>query len=131
MRKFLNAALIVLTTGVLGGCLTSGSELGPLDAGAASLGGGLIGQMPGGGLPEDVRRSALDAEFQALEFAPAGQAVPWQAGSYHGEAIPTQLYRVGSQDCRGYRQKVTRGSQTVEQIGTACRTEAGAWKLVV
>ena len=115
------------------GCLSfgsSGGALSPTDtAGIAALNGGLIGQDKAGkGLPSDARTRALEAEFKALQFAPAGAHVSWTADGYQGEVVPTQLYRVGSQDCRGYSHSFAKdASPTVKAVGTACKTSSGLW----
>ena len=92
---------------------------------SAGFGGGTLT------LPEDARARALEAEFQALNFATAGQPVAWNADGYSGEVVPTQLYRVGSQDCRGYSHVFQGESPAVKAVGTACRTASGFWKPVV
>ncbi|TAN00393.1 MAG: hypothetical protein EPN45_14485, partial [Rhizobiaceae bacterium] len=50
------------------------------------MNGGLIRGPIGAGLSRRDRRSALEAEYKALEYTPSGQPVPWQnAGSkYRG-----------------------------------------------
>lgn len=117
----------------LTGCATSGigrASLAPASEGVVALGDGLIGQAKVK-LPGEARAKALEAEFQALQFAPAGQEVPWVAGGFQGSVVPTQLYRIGSQDCRGYSHTVLVKGQPVKQIGTACRAESGLWQTVV
>lgn len=103
----------------------------PTSTGVLALGDGLVGQVPGVSLSGEAREKALEAEFQALQFAQAGQEVAWSGGRYQGLVVPTQLYRIGSQDCRGYSQTVTAGGKTLKQVGTACRGEDGLWKTVV
>lgn len=117
--------------GCLGGGLSTKASLGPDSAGVAALGDGLIGGARGLKLSRDARSKALDAEFQALQFAPAGQPVDWTSGGYSGTVVPTQLYRVGSQDCRGYSHLLVARGKSVKQIGAACRTEDGLWKPLV
>ncbi len=117
----------------MAGCLSFGSQgvaLTPTDtAGITALNGGLIGQEKAGKtLSSDARTQALEAEFKALQFAPAGSPVSWAAGGYKGEVVPTQLYRVGSQDCRGYTHTFARDSApAVRAVGTACKTAGGLW----
>ncbi|SJZ64627.1 hypothetical protein [Consotaella salsifontis] len=131
MRRFFNAAAPALLALALGGCLTQGGVTSPFAEGAKDLGAGLVGQIKGVRLSGEARDNALLAEFQALQFAPAGEAVAWKAGSVQGQVVPTQLYRIGTQDCRGYKQTVVNRSGTFEQTGTACRTERGTWQVVV
>lgn len=115
----------------LAGCSSTGriASLGPDSSGVAALGEGLIGQGQVR-LSGDARSKALEAEFQALQFAPAGQEVAWAAGGYQGSVVPTQLYRIGSQDCRGYSHTLVVKGQGRKQVGTACRGEDGLWKPV-
>lgn len=135
-RRLLRACLPFLLLPLLAGCLSPTREtfgLGssvPASAGALALGDGLIGRDKKQRLPTEARNRALDAEYQALQFMPAGQAVPWEAGSLKGTVVPTQLYRVGSQDCRGYSQTVVRDGREAKTLGTACRSEDGFWRPV-
>lgn len=102
------------------------ASLGPEPATVTALNGGLIGQTDKVDLPNAAARAALDAEYQALQFGRVGLPVRWESGGFLGEVTPTQLYRVGSQDCRGYSHVVTRGDATVREIGAACR-EGALW----
>ncbi|WP_206454874.1 hypothetical protein [Aurantimonas marina] len=118
----------------LAGCLSAGlggASLAPGSAGVQALDGGLIGQSDAAkSLSDAARAKALEAEFQALQYGLPGQAVPWSAGGYSGEVVPTQLYRVGSQDCRGYSHMFKGKAQPVKAVGTACKTTNGLWKPV-
>lgn len=114
------------------GCLNvglGGASLAPGSAGVQALDGGLIGQNDAAkSLSNAARAEALDAEFQALQYGSAGQAVQWSVDGYSGEVVPTQLYRVGSQDCRGYSHTFKGKAQSVKAVGTACKTTNGLWK---
>ena len=125
---------------VLAGCSSTAldrSESGGLpalsgEAGRAAIlrnvNGGLIGGTVGSGLTERERRTALEAEYRALEYTPSGQAVAWNGDAGRsGEVIAAQPYRVGSQDCRQYTHKVTISGQTGQARGTACRNADGSW----
>jgi surface antigen len=125
-RVLPSLAVAVLLTACAGKAMNT-----PTSTGVLALGGGLVGQLPDVSLSGEAREKALEAEFQALQFAQAGQEVAWSAGRYQGLVVPTQLYRIGSQDCRGYSQTVIARGKTVKQIGTACRGEDGLWKTVV
>ncbi|WP_224004900.1 hypothetical protein [Aureimonas sp. SA4125] len=114
---------------LLGACAGPAANT-PTSTGVLALGGGLVGQVKEVSLSGEARAKALEAEFQALQFAPAGQEVAWSAGRYQGSVVPTQLYRIGSQDCRGYSQTVIARGKTMKQVGTACRGEDGLWKTV-
>ena len=94
-----------------------------------SMRGGLIGGSLGAGLSDDEKTRALEAEYRALEYAQAGQPVPWKgdSASVYGEAAAAQAYRVGSQDCRQFTQTVFRNGQSKIARGTACRNADGSW----
>jgi surface antigen len=109
-------------TGCLSGPGATNASLAPDTPNIAALNGGLLAQPGGVELPASAKRQALEAEYQALQFGRVGQPLDWSADGFRGEVVPTQLYRVGSQDCRGYTHSVSRGTTTVRQIGTACRS---------
>lgn len=94
-----------------------------------AMAGGLVGSLGNAELDSRDRRRALEAEYRALEYTPAGQAVSWgKAGSSHyGEVVAGSPYRVGSQDCRQYKHtiQIEQRSRTVR--GTACRNTDGSW----
>jgi surface antigen len=124
--------LLIVLSMALSGCLSGGLGGGEaLPEGALALGDGLIGQNKDVRLRGEAKSKAIDAEFQALQFAPAGRDVVWTDGSWQGQVIPTQLYRIGAQDCRGFTHTVLRNGHSWKQVGTACRSEDGAWKIVV
>lgn len=108
----------------LTGCLSGGGQpsLAPASEGVAALRGGLVGQAGRVQLPSDVMRQALEAEYQALQFGRVGVPTRWEADGYVGEVVPTQLYRVGSQDCRGYVHNVSRAGASSREVGSACRS---------
>lgn len=135
-------ALVAAAPLLLSGCLTGGSDapapslvLGPGKSQGAvnsriitAMGSGLIGNA-GSRLSQDEKRIALEAEYRALEFTPAGQSVGWQGseGSRSGEVVAAQPYRVGSQDCRQYSHTLTIDGQKQTARGTACRNGDGSW----
>ncbi|WP_349941544.1 hypothetical protein [Fulvimarina sp. MAC8] len=120
-------ACIFLT---LGGCLSAGSGLAPSSPGAASLDGGIIGRSSyAAQLSSGAKARAVEAEYQALQFTPAGEAISWSAGGASGRVVPTQVYRVGSQDCRGYTQFLDGGGPD-GLTATACKAGDGKWVLV-
>jgi surface antigen len=95
----------------------------------SAMGGGLVGGSIGNGLSDGEKRSALEAEYKALEYTTSGQKVTWKGdqASRYGEVVPAQPYRVGSQDCRQYTQTVFAGGAGVTARGTACRNADGSW----
>lgn len=135
-RRFPRACLPFLLLPLLAGCLSPtrasfglGSSV-PASAGAIALGEGLVGRDKRLKLSTEARNRALDAEYQALQFMPAGQSVAWEGGGLKGVVVPTQLYRVGSQDCRGYSQTIVRDGREAKTLGTACRDADGLWRPV-
>jgi len=95
----------------------------------SAMDGGLVGGSIGNGLSDAEKRSALEAEYKALEYTTSGQKVAWKGdqASHYGEVVPAQPYRVGSQDCRQYTQTVFTGGAGVTARGTACRNADGSW----
>lgn len=95
----------------------------------SAMNGGLIGGSIGSGLSDGEKRSALEAEYKALEYTASGQKVTWKGdqASRYGEVVPAQPYRVGSQDCRQYTHTVYNGGAGVTARGTACRNADGSW----
>jgi surface antigen len=96
-----------------------------------ALSGGLIGSSLGQGLDSRDRRLALEAEYRALEYTPAGQAVSWgDADDHGGRVVAGSPYRVGSQDCRQYTHTVFAGPRSQIARGSACRNPDGSWTLL-
>ena len=134
------AATIALS-GAVSGCSTTGSATGRTSAAAgpttpaapetiiSAMDGGLIGGAIGSSLREGDRRTALQAEYRALEYTPAGKSVDWQGsgGGVTGSVTAAQPYRVGSQDCRQYMHAVSNEGRNQTARGTACRNPDGSW----
>lgn len=95
----------------------------------AAMGEGLVGAAFASPLGERDRLLALEAEYRALEYSQAGQAVAWESnnGDLSGEVVASQPYRVGSQDCRQYTHTVSSAGQSRSLRGAACRNEDGSW----
>ncbi|MCV0396203.1 MAG: hypothetical protein K5872_04490 [Rhizobiaceae bacterium] len=134
------AGVLAISTLVLSGCLTGGKQstaLAPDPSSEeiaariiAAMNGGLVAGPVGANLTESEKRRALEAEYRALEYTPAGEAVAWGAeggSSGYGEVTARQPYSVGSQNCRQYKLTVTAKGRTQEARGTACRNEDGSW----
>lgn len=98
----------------------------------ASLDGGLIGRTNTPSISARDKSIALQSEYRALEYTAPAQPVYWQSenGRLSGSVIPSQPYRVGSQDCRQYAHLITANGTTREQNGTACRNQDGSWSLI-
>jgi surface antigen len=136
------AAAIALS-GTLSGCSTIGLGSGragtstPASGGPtapaapetiiSAMDGGLIGGTIGAKLKQSDRRTALQAEYRALEYTPGGKAVDWRGSGVTGSVTAAQPYRVGSQDCRQYTHTVSSGGQNQTARGTACRNADGSW----
>jgi len=127
--------LLVILPLLLAGCANtnlvslarlSGPQPIPLPEGALALRGSIAPTQRVKLSPAAEDRAIL-AEYQALQFGGVGQPVPWEADGFRGQFVPTQLYRVGSQDCRGFTHTITHRDSTVRQVGTACRTGEDRW----
>jgi surface antigen len=107
--------------------LTGGSKQQANSNVLAALGNGLIGNKAA--LDASDRKRALQAEYQALEYSPAGKSVEWKnaSGSRSGEVVAAQPYQVGSQNCRQYTHTVRVDGTPQSARGTACRNEDGSW----
>lgn len=135
---------------LLSACSTSGSggtgsavqafveDINPAEPPLASaivdaMAGGLIGGTLGSNLDSRERRRGLEAEYRALEYTPAGQAVGWgkEGSRRHGQVVAGSPYRVGSQDCRQYAHTVYLNGQPRMARGSACRNPDGSWTPLV
>ncbi len=96
----------------------------------AALEGGLVGRAQGDQMPRADRLLALQNEYRALEYTAPGEAVLWQGKNLNGRIIPSQPYRVGSQDCRQYEHTIIDRATESTVRGTACRNENGSWTLL-
>ncbi len=96
----------------------------------SALNGGLVARAQGERLSRADRQLALQNEYRALEYTAPGEAVLWQGKSINGRIVPSQPYRVGSQDCRQYEHTITDRSAESVVRGTACRGEDGSWTLL-
>ncbi|WP_084465883.1 MULTISPECIES: hypothetical protein [unclassified Aminobacter] len=137
-------AAVVVLVALLSACSTTGSPTASLAerafAGSSrpvstaiveAMAGGLIARTPGVQLDSRERRRALEAEYRALEYMPAGQSVSWgRPGGSRGEVVAGSPYRVGSQDCRQYTHTVYAGPAVRSTRGTACRNPDGSWTLL-
>lgn len=97
------------------------------------VGGALLINSLGVELSRREQIAALEAEYKALETAPAGEAVRWndERSGRSGTVTAAQPYRVGSQDCRPYSHLVEEGGRARSVRGTACRNPDGSWTLLI
>lgn len=96
----------------------------------AALNGGIIDETVNARLDKGARQEALQAEYQALEYSVAGEPVQWTGAGdqVRGEVVPSQPYRVGSQNCRQYTHTVfVLEDPAAVSRGTACRSPNGIW----
>lgn len=134
------AGMVAISALALSGCLTGGERTDVLAPDPsteeiaariiAAMNGGLVAGPVGADLTESEKRRALEAEYRALEYTPAGESVAWGAeggSSGYGEVMARQPYSVGSQNCRQYTLTVTAKGRTQQARGTACRNEDGSW----
>lgn len=114
------------------GSLTSFGEPSGKLAGTALIGalhGGIIDPNIAARMSAGTRNAALQAEYEALEYKPAGEKVSWgKAGDrFQGEVAASQPYRVGSQNCRQYTHTIVENGVSGTSRGTACREADGRW----
>ena len=94
-----------------------------------ALNGGVVGKAVGNKLSNNERQQALKAEFEALEYSPAGQPVKWGVSSFGNSGIVTasKTYDVGSSNCRQYVHILKVAGKTETARGTACKEQDGNW----
>lgn len=118
--------------GVIGSTMGKGNGQIATTIGGALLG-GLLGSSLGKSLDSADASMYNQATQQALETAPAGQALPWRnpdSGNY-GSVIPAAPYQASDgRYCREYTQKVVVGGQTKSAYGKACRQPDGQWQII-
>jgi len=73
------------------------------------------------------KKQAMAAEYQALEYKKAGEAVRWAGARASGAVVPGQPYRVGAQNCRQYSHEWQLNGAPHMMRGSACRNEDGSW----
>lgn len=97
----------------------------------APLRGGLVSRSGVQNLSRTDRVAALESEYRALEYTAPGDLVTWNGRGVAGQVVPSQPYRVGSQDCRQYALTVVATARAPETVrGTACRNADGSWELL-
>jgi surface antigen len=114
--------------------VVEGSEMGA-GAGQPTLGvveGGLLGAEIGRSLSEGERRLALQAEYEALEYARPGQRTAWQSPQTgnSGEVVVGAAYEVNKLSCRELTHTVKIGGRVRVSRGTACRQPSSDWRVV-
>ena len=100
---------------------------------AGTVLGAFLGNEVGKSLDRADRAYASDAQYQALEYAPAGDQIAWQNpdNGHYGSVTPVRTYQVASgQYCREFQQQAAIGGEIREVYGTACRQPDGSWQVV-
>jgi surface antigen len=93
--------------------------------------GAYVGNEAGKSLDRADQLYASRAEYEALEYAPAGSATPWRNpdSGHYGSVTPIETYETASgQYCREFQHQATVGGRTQDVYGTACRTPDGEWQ---
>lgn len=93
---------------------------------------GLIGGAIGEELDAGDRRTAMDAEFRALEYGRTGAPIQWRgkSGRVYGDVVAGARYQVNDFACRELTHTLYIGDQPQVAHGTACRQADGTWKTV-
>ena len=95
----------------------------------AALRNGVVGKNTGHQLNQEELRQALKAEFEALEYSPAGQPVEWKnpVTGNSGMVTASKTYDVGTSNCRQYVHTLNVDGETKTALGTACKEQDGNW----
>ncbi|MEJ8573102.1 hypothetical protein [Microbaculum marinum] len=99
------------------------------EAGRGTVAGGLIGNRIGAAVDAEARSRAMEAEYQALQYGPAGSPVVWRDpdDNVYGEVIPGETYSRGGTACRDYSHAIYIDGRQDAASGTACRQPDGSW----
>jgi surface antigen len=123
----------------LAGCQSGAQSVAAAFAGPASantkegtLIGGLAGTEVGGALSDGERKTALAAEYKALEFGQPGTSTDWRNrwSGRSGTVVPGAPYRVNDMTCREYTHTITIDGKPQVGRGSACRSADGSWRTV-
>ncbi|MGI9331623.1 MAG: RT0821/Lpp0805 family surface protein [Gammaproteobacteria bacterium] len=132
------------STGVWANWLQSLTDLRVLRPAAAGFAAGALGallvatnMLKPGATGEDL--AATESETlrarsleRALEKELSGQTVRWRNPDLaeQGEVVPVRTYKTNTgQYCREFDELITRGGETVEEHGVACREATGEWRV--
>lgn len=117
--------------GLIGSQFGSGSGQAAATA-VGILAGGLIGNRIGASMDEQARQRAYQAEYQALQYGPAGSPVVWRSpdSNVYGEVVPGPAYQQAGVDCRNYTHTIYIDGRPQVAEGTACRNPNGTWQPV-
>jgi len=75
------------------------------------------------------RKQAVSAEFEALEYSPAGETVKWGSQFFgsSGAVVASKTYDVGSSNCRQYVHTLLIKGKSETVKATACKEQDGTW----
>ncbi len=95
----------------------------------ALAGGGLLRNSVGRKLTLNEREQAVSAEFEALEYSPAGETVKWGSQFFgnSGVVVASKTYDVGSSNCRQYVHTLQIKGKSETVNATACKEQDGTW----
>lgn len=100
---------------------------------AAIIGGTVLGAVVGGSIGRSMDRLDQSCVGQALEHAPDGQSIAWNAqddGSRY-QVTPVSTYQDGGgRYCREYQTTAVVDGRSQQIYGNACRQPDGTWQLV-
>ena len=117
--------------GLLGAQLGDGKEQLAATA-AGTLLGAFLGSEVGRSLDRADKLYATRASYQALEYAPAGDAVAWENpdSGHYGSVTPIRTWQQPSGEyCREFQQQAAIGGEVQAVYGTACRQPDGQWQV--
>ena len=95
--------------------------------------GAYLGNEAGKSLDRADALYVSQAEHQALEYTPSGQATAWRNPDtgHYGNITPIETYETASGAyCREFQHQAQIGGRTRAVYGTACRTPDGEWQVV-
>jgi surface antigen len=132
-NKQLGGTLLGAGAGGLVGAQFGGGTGKLAATGAGTLIGALIGGAAGRSLDKADALYASQAQYQALEYQPAGAAVPWRNPDTGraGSVQPLAAWQTSSGSyCREFTHVVYVGSHPEKAYGQACRQPDGSWQVV-
>lgn len=94
--------------------------------------GGVVGNEIGRRMDEADRRTAMEAEYRALETGRAGAATSWRNpnSGHYGTVVPGKPYMAAGAHCRTYTHTIYIDGRPETMNGQACRKPDGTWNKV-
>jgi surface antigen len=104
---------------------------------AATAAGTVLGAFLGNEVGKSLDRADGDyaerAQYQAMEYTPAGDEVAWENpdSGHYGAVTPLRTYQTTSGEfCREFQQQAAIGGEIQTVYGTACRQPDGQWRVL-